>query len=640
MNIVEPFVKQVLDDTPYKKIEYAGRICYKTQDKIADESYIKFVENIIKRGHCYDGDTEVLTEKGFIPFKNYNGEKVAAINTGDATFKGYEVPINIIDYTYSGSFYNYETLGIIVTDGHNMYGKLIDKFSDRNSDDYSLFACNSKPISKKIKKNSNGEREFRVPASCSLSPEIETSDFGKLIGFFAGDGSIIKNNADKLVFHMIKDRKIKYLKKVCDSLGYESFYKKETKRFYVIKENIGTEFYEAFTKEGIKVLPYINGDKESLSLAAGIFDGLINSDGSIGKSDISFSNTSDAIIDWMINTGPIIGYNITEGTVKEEFENHRKARKLFILKSNKILINDNRKKDLLVKVFTGTQRVFCVETSTGLIVVRGKNKKVFLCGNCSVLEHESVTIEIPYYFSNDIPSFYEFGFFEVSSSDINHNFYITGNIRAWKDYFNQYEMFFPFISELYDTIGTDYEIIFPIKSGFRNIPDYLRVVNFNNMSRVEIEEDYFPFEEAKKHLTTTFHIRTDRATSHQIVRHRLSSFSQESQRFVNYSLDKFDNTIKFILPVEAKELEDEMDGVEEIKKSFLMCEKAYFSLIEKGVKPETARCVLPNATATEIIMTSNYKQWDRFFNLRCDSHAQIDIRNLANVIRDIIYRGK
>ena len=62
-------------------------------------------------------------------------------------------------------------------------------------------------------------------------------------------------------------------------------------------------------------------------------------------------------------------------------------------------------------------------------------------------------------------------------------------------------------------------------------------------------------------------------------------------------------------------------------------------LIEKGVKPETARCVLPNATATEIVMTSNLKQWDRFINLRCDSHAQIDIRELANVIRDTIYGG-
>lgn len=260
-------------------------------------------------------------------------------------------------------------------------------------------------------------------------------------------------------------------------------------------------------------------------------------------------------------------------------------------------------------------------------------------GHLSVLEHESITIEIPYYFSNEISPFYEFGFFEVSRSDIKHNFYITGNIRAWKEFFNKCDFFHPFNCELYDTVGIEYEIIFPIRNEFRNVPDYINIIDFNIMSRREIEENYFSFEEAKKHLSMTFHIRTDRATSHQIVRHRLSSFSQESQRYVNYSSDKFDNTIKFILPVEAKELEDEMDGVEEIKRSFLMSEKAYFSLIEKGVKPETARCVLPNATATEIVMTSNLKQWDRFINLRCDSHAQIDIRELANVIRDTIYGG-
>ena len=260
-------------------------------------------------------------------------------------------------------------------------------------------------------------------------------------------------------------------------------------------------------------------------------------------------------------------------------------------------------------------------------------------GHYSVFEHESITIEFPYYFDGEVHLFLESKFFDLSYSEINHNYYVTGNIRAWKEFFNKRKPFAVFVKELYDAIGQKYEILFPVIDEKRNAPDYMKIVSFNEMNLKDIEEKYLPFEEAKKHITSTFHIRTDRATSHQIVRHRLSSFSQESQRYVNYTIDKFENTIKFILPLEAKDLDDEMDGVDEIKRSFAMSEDAYFSLIEKGVKPETARCVLPNATATEIVITSNLKQWDRFIDLRSDSHAQIDIREISNTIKDIIYGG-
>lgn len=61
MKIVEPFVKPVIIEEPYKKIEYAGRICYKSQDKITDDSYIRFVESIAKRGHTSVLEHEAIT---------------------------------------------------------------------------------------------------------------------------------------------------------------------------------------------------------------------------------------------------------------------------------------------------------------------------------------------------------------------------------------------------------------------------------------------------------------------------------------------------------------------------------------------------------------------------------------------------
>ena len=94
---------------------------------------------------------------------------------------------------------------------------------------------------------------------------------------------------------------------------------------------------------------------------------------------------------------------------------------------------------------------------------------------------------------------------------------------------------------------------------------------------------------------------------------------------------------KFIVPRDIVSMEYEMEGVEEFYTTLGLAEKGYFKLIQAGLKPETARSVLPNATATEIIVTGDLNQWDRFFHLRCDEHAQIDIRELAVEIKKIIY---
>ena len=99
------FVKQSFEIIPqeegidglYKHIELAGRTCYKSQDKITENSAKEFVDRLIKNEHCYTGDTEILTENGWIKFANYNGEKVAVINR-DCSFKGFEKPKRIVNY--------------------------------------------------------------------------------------------------------------------------------------------------------------------------------------------------------------------------------------------------------------------------------------------------------------------------------------------------------------------------------------------------------------------------------------------------------------------------------------------------------------------------------------------------------------
>ena len=133
-----------------------------------------------------------------------------------------------------------------------------------------------------------------------------------------------------------------------------------------------------------------------------------------------------------------------------------------------------------------------------------------------------------------------------------------------------------------------------------------------------------PTEFHEKRYTIKF--TTDRGVSHELVRHRKFSFVQESQRYCNYSKDKFGGEITFIKPsfITVDELPSNIDinASPEVFKAFILkvafdfSEKAYFDLIKKGCTPQEARAILPNATKTEVLMTGFASDWRFFFDLR------------------------
>ena len=122
------------------------------------------------------------------------------------------------------------------------------------------------------------------------------------------------------------------------------------------------------------------------------------------------------------------------------------------------------------------------------------------------------------------------------------------------------------------------------------------------------------------------------------------SFIQESQRYCNYSKEKFGQSVTFCIPHWAPSLkEGEPDSSykytprEELFLSSLSnCEQNYFTLIKEGCKAEDAREVLPNATKTEIIVTGNISDWKHFLNLRLPKSAHPEIRILATEIQKLI----
>lgn len=137
-----------------------------------------------------------------------------------------------------------------------------------------------------------------------------------------------------------------------------------------------------------------------------------------------------------------------------------------------------------------------------------------------------------------------------------------------------------------------------------------------------------------EHGVISIHVNaTDRATLGQITRHRLFSFSVESQRYCNYTKDKFGNEVLFVQPVELPDVDS--DGYFAWHTAMVSCESIYFSMIkDMKIKPEVARSVLPNSTKTEFRITGNVRVWRNFFKLRMSKHAQADIRHLANLIYD------
>jgi thymidylate synthase (FAD) len=128
-----------------------------------------------------------------------------------------------------------------------------------------------------------------------------------------------------------------------------------------------------------------------------------------------------------------------------------------------------------------------------------------------------------------------------------------------------------------------------------------------------------------EHLGITVLFVCDRGISHELVRHRLASFSQESTRYANYSKDKFGKEITVIRPF----FWDRSSGLYEAWKEAMECaEKAYLQLIRLGARPEEARTVLPNSLKTELIMTCNLREWRHIFELRCSRAAHPQMREL------------
>lgn len=204
----------------------------------------------------------------------------------------------------------------------------------------------------------------------------------------------------------------------------------------------------------------------------------------------------------------------------------------------------------------------------------------------------------------------------------NSSYIISGNMRAFIELINERVRNY----QAYRRISTSDFLCFKI---IKQYPDFFdkETINLAESNYVENNslESFFEIVSRKdlidkapddtlfQHLTHTILFTCDRGVSHELVRHRPCSFAQESTRYCNYSMDKYDNNITVIEPfffVDNPKLYDSW------YQGCLASEKAYLDLIENGASAQQARSVLPNSLKTEIIVTTTEKEWQHIINLR------------------------
>jgi thymidylate synthase (FAD) len=212
---------------------------------------------------------------------------------------------------------------------------------------------------------------------------------------------------------------------------------------------------------------------------------------------------------------------------------------------------------------------------------------------------------------------------------------IPTRAEAWKYFTNPYSKVVPVIKD-----DSDW---YAITTNYRVIAD--------NDWDLDLMYECTPTSHHEKRITAKF--ICDRGVSHEFVRHRVFSFSMESQRYCNYGKDKFGGEVTFIRPswwdISTEDKENFKEALLKAEESYLRAIKAWderkpdkrFRTGFKGnpLSPQNARMTLPNATKTELVMTGFESDWMHFFDLRCSQAAHPDARYLADKLKTLIANG-
>lgn len=256
-------------------------------------------------------------------------------------------------------------------------------------------------------------------------------------------------------------------------------------------------------------------------------------------------------------------------------------------------------------------------------------KAMIKSNHTAMLEHASLVFQVDSYLIWDTIKRFNRRYLNMTeclctnrNSQTNKRLLVSGNIRAINESKNRF-LLKAMVDAGYEDAVYSYDKI-ELDKDYNADIKVVDIMSIENIQSEEILNHYYP----------SFRCITDRAVTHEMVRHRPASFAQESQRYVNYEKK---GGVEFIKPYWF----DSASASEKIsfKSSLQNSEGIYKELIEAGLKPQEARGVLPNATKTEIVMTAPMYEWRHFLNLRyfgTTGAPHPDIKNIASYIHNYL----
>lgn len=247
--------------------------------------------------------------------------------------------------------------------------------------------------------------------------------------------------------------------------------------------------------------------------------------------------------------------------------------------------------------------------------------KVLKHGHNSVAEMGVITLKVGFDSEKLVSQFFgcQPKFMQIDRLG-KHEMLMTGSVRAYRELFGENssnKLIKGITCFLHDRYPLFFSDVIP-KRGL--LPQ--TNVDVEKLSLAEVEK--LPLELIGKHRYVGVKIFTNRAVTHEIVRHRPCSFLQESQRYCRYSEDKFDSQVTFIKPMFFAEDSAEYQLWQQAMED---TEKLYLQLLETS-SPQAARTVLPNSCKTEIIVYANLLEWQHIFRLRVTPAAEPSMREI------------
>lgn len=207
-------------------------------------------------------------------------------------------------------------------------------------------------------------------------------------------------------------------------------------------------------------------------------------------------------------------------------------------------------------------------------------------------------------------------YIHVSGLETSDHILATGSIRAWREFIITNDRVYTRAVD--QTLSKYNDFLFGDATNKNDFNEEVKVIDPTTLGLSP--------EELKKHIHVAVKFITNRAVSHELVRHRPCAFLQESQRYCRYDQEKFGGEVTFIDPRPAFDFFRDDSNFSEWKVTCWETENNYIQFLKDGASPQAARTVLPNSCKTEIIVYCNLKEWEHIFNRRVSPAAEPSMR--------------